>query len=254
MFNKDKISFEENSVLVDCVGTSRQEIINCVYAIAKEIVETLNIANLNSIRIKDIDLFDSVFGSANIHGNIILSYSTAVNLSKKEDLVHKRALSTIWHEFYHLFDYENVGQNIFKRVTKNNSDKLAVSFMLWSEFFATYKTYEIYEVTDFYDSFECVFTNDGDLMKKKYYTSRIFAYYINCNHSPKCDRLIEEHFNRNYVVEIVDKYIELLYRYPNITEVDLIEIDRLIGLLVDKKFDFEELQTIDLGLYIKNKN
>lgn len=258
MFTKDDVFFEDEDIFVDCFCKQKEEIVAGVYETVRDIADKLNITTLNSVRIKDINLYENNYGNANFVGDIELSYVMAVNLCKNSlidnEELYKKSLATIWHELYHISDIEKV-YNVIVKAKNYNETSLKEQFRLWTEFFSTYQTYEIQEDMQIYDSFYSVFNGKDDIKEKLYYTSRIFAYYLKPNHNKKCDELITSYLNINCVADVKEKYQHLLSVYPLITEVDLAELERLINSALEKNdlSGFEPINMMDWLSKIKIK-
>ena len=244
------VTFADDCMLANYLCKDKQKVIDAVYRVSKEIVDKLGITTLNSVVIKDIEINETVFGTANFNGKITLSYGTAIHLIKNaeihNDMAYRNSLSTIWHELYHVYDLESFFSTILIRSKKHNRDTIIDNFGVWTEFFATYKTYEICEDTRLYDSFASVFEHKTEA-DKKYYASRIFAYYLKDNHNRICDELIDKYLNTKNIHTLSDKYKYMLSIYPNITENDLLELNGAMDSVVNTKTDFNELKPIDMA-------
>lgn len=255
MFTEANIQFEDG-ILIAVSESRKENIRKKLYVLVSEMAEKLALNSLENVIIKSKILFDSKAGTAYEDNTIELSFSVASTLTNDPDHTHpdqyKDALATLYHEGYHISDYQKVMQKL-----SNPSSAVLIGYKIWTEFLAVYKTYHICEQDHQYRSFEIVFSkHPKDKTDCRYFTSHLMGYFLHKDHSHECDQLIHHFLNTNYIEATTHHLQEMLDRYPNISTDEFLTLKRLFEKLLCDKIDtsnFKELRQEDYIRMLRDK-
>lgn len=257
MLTKENIIFEDNILIVGD-SQDKERIRNRIFELAKSMILDLGLPLLNKIYIKRQMLCDNHHGAARGDNEIELSFETATKLALDDIPSNSKrrqdALATLYHEGYHLFDYRRVKKKLIPSCPSilDKQSKVSRGYSLWTEFHAMYSTFNICEKESKYESFEKVFSerqrNPDDC---RYFASQIMGYWLNKGHDPKCDRLVVQYLNLDYIEEAKQHLQDMLTRYHNISCHDLESLSDLFDKLVSNEIDLSKLQPLSQGDFLK---
>lgn len=238
MLTRDDIVFEEDYYAHTHIH-SQEEVKEALVKLIRAFVAELGIKRLDKVLIKKTDFFDTELGIANYKNyTIVLANNIAYCLADKNARFYQRSLAVLKHELYHFQDFQNLLLNrVFKRVPEINAEILD-DFHYWSEFFASFSTFDVCEDDDLYSSFEAVFDKSYSTAKeKKYYTCRLFGYYLHENHSKRCDELIVKNLSDRALEKTSSSFKSVLQSYPKYTAEQLKDIRLAISEVIEKQED-----------------
>ena len=238
MLIKDNIIFEED-LFANSHIYSQEEVKEALIELIGTFVAELGIKRLDRVIIKKTIFFDTNLGIANYRNyTIVLANNIAYCLVDKNARFYQRSLAVLKHELYHFQDFQNLLLNrVFKRVPEINVEVLD-DFHYWSEFFASFSTFDVCEDEDLYVSFEAVFDKSSSTAQdKKYYTCRLFGYYLHENHSKRCDELIAKHLSDTVLEKTANSFKFVLQNYPKYTAEQLKSIRLTISEVIEKQED-----------------
>lgn len=238
MLTRDDIVFEEDYYAHSHIH-SQDEVKEALVELINTFVAELGIKRLDKVIVKKTDFFDTKLGIANYKNyTIVLANNIAYCLADKNARFYQRSLAVLKHELYHFQDFQNLLLNrVFKRVPEINAEILD-DFHYWSEFFASFSTFDVCEDEDLYSSFEAVFDKSYSTAKeKKYYTCRLFGYYLHENHSKRCDELIGKNLSDKALEKTSSSFKSVLQSYPNYTAEQLKDIRLAISEVIEKQED-----------------
>lgn len=250
MFTEDNIQFE-SEILILRNESTKEAIRNKLNLLANQMIEQLELDSLEKIIIKPQVLFDSNMGTAYADKTIKLSFSIASLLANGPDGgnydKYMDALATLYHEGYHISDY----QQVMRKIVNPSSTALA-GYIIWTEFFAVYSTHYICEQDHQYSSFESVFSKyPKDEEKCRYYTSHLMGYFLHDEHSSECERLANQFLNTKHI-EVTRQHLRgMLERYPNISIDDLKTLKELFDKLLCDKIDMRDFKAISQADFMK---
>lgn len=238
MLTRDDIVLEED-LYAHAHVHSQDEVKEALVELINAFVVELGIKRLDKVIVKKTDFFDTKLGISSYKNfTIVLANSVAFCLADKSARFYQRHLAVLKHELYHFQDFQNL---LFNRILKRISeidDEVMDSFHHWTEFYASYSTFDVYEDDDLYKSFESVFdksySSDAD---KKYYTCRLFGYYLHENHSERCEELMTKHLSDGALEKTVNSFKSVLQSYPKYTAEQLKSISLAISEVIDKQDD-----------------
>ena len=238
MLTQDDIVFEEDLYANSHIH-SQEEVKEALVELIRAFVVELGIKRLDKVIVKKTDFFDTELGVANYKNyTIVLANRTAYCLADKNARFYQQHLAVLKHELYHFQDFQNLLLNmVVKRVPEINAEA-AEDFRYWSEFFASFSTFDVCEDEDLYSSFEAVFDKSYSTAKeKKYYTCRLFGYYLQDKHSERCDELIAKHLSDKALEKTVNSFKSVLQSYPKYTAEQLKNIRLAISEVIEKQED-----------------
>lgn len=238
MLTKDDIVFEEDAYAHAHIH-SQEEVKEAIVELICDFTDELGIKRLDKVIVKKTDFFDTELGVANYKNyTIVLANRTAYCLADKNARFYQQHLAVLKHELYHFQDFQNLLLNrAFKRVSEINAEVL-VDFHYWSEFYASFSSFNVCEDEDLYTSFESVFEkSDSTDREKKYYTCRLFGYYLHDQHSKQCDELIEKRLSVKALEKTMVSFKSVLQSYPQYTSEQLRNIRVAISEVIDKQDD-----------------
>ena len=115
-----------------------------------------------------------------------------------------------------------------------------------------YSTFNICEKESKYESFEMVFSErQRNFDDCRYFASQIMGYWLNIGHDSKCDRLVAQYLNPDYVEGAKQILQDMLTRYQNISCDDLESLSDLFDKLVSNEIDLSKLQPLSQGEFLK---
>lgn len=255
MLKQEQILIEDSPFINDkssYIDIDKAKRILC--EIANQIIDALNIQSLASIKIREPNLFENKLGRTNsqiVDGKMIshieLAYEVFVNVyidiehSNFEN--HIKSVSTIWHEFYHVYDNENLFQYT---MIPSDINRTELSYYIcgkkyWSEFFVNYKTFEYYEteykydmLADSYNLFKEVSSHNNmheaipEYQKYIYCLSTVLGYACNSNHNVLCDDTLGQIKEQNFVDSVKNQLLYILNHYPtDLTYSDLVKLGEI---------------------------
>lgn len=238
MLTKDDVVFEED-LFANSHIHSQEEVKEALVELIRAFIAELGIKRLDTIIVKKTDFFDTELGIANYKNyTIVLANNVAYCLADKNARFYQHSLAVLKHELYHFLDFQNLLLNrVFKRVPEINAEVLD-DFHYWSEFFASFSTFDVCEDEDLYNSFEAVFDKSYSTAKeKKYYTCRLFGYYLHENHDKRCDELIAQHLSDKVLEKTANSFKSVLQSYPKYTAEHLKNIRLAISEVIEIKED-----------------
>lgn len=243
MFTEANVQFD-SEFLVAVDENRKEEIRRKLYVLVAKMIEQLNLRSLEEVVIKSQILFDSNLGTAYAGKTIKLSFSVASILANGPDSSHPEkypdALATLYHEGYHISDYQQVRLKLL-----NLSPDATIGYKAWTEFFAVYATHSICEQDHQYRSFESAFSKyPKDEEKCRYYTSHLMGYLLHENHSPKCEQLVNQFLNTKHIEATKHHLQGMLERYANISVADLTTLKELFDKLLCDKIDMSDFRVI----------
>lgn len=156
MFTKENIIVQNDTLGFlnpKCDMTDYEKNTDDLYKLVTKIIEELHIISLLKVTVKDVNLFEKEGGRAMftinnhmISSEIEISRKTYVQFNNKNNIELKnKALATIHHELYHIFDRENLyNKFIDVRIPSKELGYYKIGMQYWGEFFAYYKTKELY--------------------------------------------------------------------------------------------------------------
>ena len=236
MLTKDDIVFEEDYYAHTHIH-SQDEVKESLVELINTFIPELGIKRLDKVIVKKTDFFDTKLGVANYKNyTIVLANSVAFCLADKSARFYQRNLAVLKHELYHFQDFQNLLLNrVLKRISEIN-DEVMGNFHYWTEFYASYSTFDVYEDDDLYKSFEDVFdksySSDAD---KKYYTCRLFGYYLHNDHSERCNSLIAKYLSEEVVEKTANSFRSVLQGYPKFSAEQLKDIGITIGEVINRQ-------------------
>lgn len=238
MHTKDDIIFEEDLFAHSHIH-SQEEVKEALVELIRAFVAELGIKRLDKVLVKKTDFFDTELGIANYKNyTIVLANNIAYCLADKNARFYQRSLAVLKHELYHFQDFQNLLLNrVLKRIPEINAEVLD-DFHYWSEFFASFSTFDVCEDENLYASFEAVFGKSYSTdNEKKYYTCRLFGYYLHDKHSERCDELIAKHLSDKALEKTVSSFKSVLQSYPKYTAEQLKNIRLAISEVIEKQDD-----------------
>lgn len=238
MLTKDDIVFEEDYYAHTHIY-SQDEVKEALVELINAFVVELGIKRLDKVIVKKTDFFDTKLGIASYKNyEIVLANSVAFCLVDKSARFYQRNLAVLKHELYHFQDFQNLLLNrAFKRIPEINAEILD-DCHYWSEFFASFSTFDVCEDEDLYSSFEAVFDKSySTANEKKYYTCRLFGYYLNENHSKRCDELMAKYLSDKALGKTASCFQSVLQSYPKYTAEQLKNIRLAINEVIEKQED-----------------
>lgn len=238
MLTQDDIVFEED-LFANSHMHSQEEVKEALVALIRDFVAELGIKRLDKVIVKKTDFFDMERGVANYKNyTIVLANRTAYSLADKNARFYQQHLAVLKHELYHFQDFQNFLLNrVLKRGPEINAE-VVEDFCYWSEFFASFATFDVCEDEDLYSSFEEVFDKSSSTVKeKKYYTCRLFGYYLQDKHSERCDELIAKYLSDKVLEKTVNNFKAVLQSYPKYTDEQLKNIRLAINEVIEKQKD-----------------
>lgn len=249
MFSKADVIFESSHFIAEkALQIDKQVILESVHRVAADILQELQIHSLNKIIIKNLNLFDNVLGTArmnSMNSSIALSFEAAIQLSDIDNEMYQEGLSVLYHEMYHIKDYEIMGSSLLNHASNNSV--IETGYDLWTEFFATYSSFNVYEAECVYDSFDtCFLTWDSPLENKKYFLSHLMGYYLNSEHSSRCEQLINKHLCKKHVQRLSTHITDMLKQYPSVSMTKFEELEILISKVATTKYDIAECREISI--------
>ena len=252
MLTKDDIVFEEDLFAHSHIY-SQEEVKEVLIELIRTFVTELTIKRLDKVIIKKTVIADTELGIANYKNyTIVLANKVAFCLADKSSQNYKRSLATLKHELYHFQDFQNLLINaVLKRIPEIN-DEILDDFYYWSEFFATFSTFDICESESLYSSFESVFRkSDSTDKEKKYYTYRLFGYYLHENHSKQCDELVEKYLSNNALEQTANSFRSMLQSYPKYTAEQLKNTRLIISEAIKKQEDIATYTPVSREDFLK---
>lgn len=124
----------------------------------------------------------------------------------------------------------NIGNRTINHVSCFD-DTLQNGYTYWTEFYASYSTFDIFEDIGLYASFKAIFERkDASEGKKKYFTARVFGYYLHENHPARCDNLIKRYLSKDDIEKATESFKSVMNSYPAYTDYQL----RNIGIEMSK--------------------
>lgn len=231
MLSRDSIVFEYDT-LAHAHTVSQDTVKDALVVLVNEFITELGIFRLDKVIVKETNFFETELGLANYKNfTIVLANQIAYRLTDKGNRFYRSALAVLKHEMYHFLDYQNLLLNrVRKHITQFN-DEILMDYKYWTEFFASFSTFEVCEDEDLYASFKSVFEKSYSSSEdKKYYTCRLFGYYLHDNHSKLCDELVAKYLSNDAIEEITINFKSVLQSYPNFSTEQL----RNIGLAISK--------------------
>lgn len=236
MLTKDDIVFEEDYYAHTHIY-SQDEVKEALVELINAFVVELGIKRLDKVIVKKTDFFDTKLGIASYKNyEIVLANSVAFCLVDKSARFYQRNLAVLKHELYHFQDFQNLLLNrVLKRISEIN-DEVIGNFHYWTEFYASYSTFDVCEDDDLYKSFEDVFeksySSDAD---KKYYTCRLFGYYLHNNHSERCDDLIAKYLSDEAIEKTANSFRSVLQNYPKFSAEQLKGVGIAVGEVINRQ-------------------
>lgn len=234
MFIKEDIIIsKDNFINKKCDMINYDENIEALFVLADKIIKDLKIVSLSKIKIKNINFFDNeagkvtfIFNSGEMASEIELSRKTFAQFNNPQNTVLKNeALATIYHEFYHIYDRENIIYKI-NTLLLSQDDLLyyKIGIKYWSEFFAYYKTcnlhisdYPFRQFNSLYQKMKQYKPNEDIIYEFFYFVSNIIAYILNGKYLNKLDESIELnifHKDKGFI-SLSNELNKILYDYPN---------------------------------------
>lgn len=249
MLTQENIIFENACFIAESIlQINKEAIVKSIYKQVIPILEELKIYSLQKIIIKDLSLFDCILGTArmnSISSTIKLSYQTAIQLSDVSHREHNEGLATLYHEMYHIKDYENIGKQLLHASEKTAETE--TGYDLWTEFFATYSSFSVCESSHVYESFDSCFNKwDSPINDKKYYLSHLMGYYLNKGHSSTCEQLISKHLCKKYVQQLSVKLMSILEQYPAVSIKNIEELKTLMDKVATNKYDLSDSKEVSI--------
>lgn len=238
MLTKDDIVFEEDLYAHSHVH-SQEKVSEALVELINTFAAELGIKRLDKVIVKKTDFFDTELGLANYKKyTIVLANSVAFCLADKSARFYQRSLAVLKHELYHFQDYQNLRINVIcKHVSEINTEVLD-DFRCWTEFFASFSTFEVCEDENLYTSFESVLKKGYSTVNdKKYYTCRLFGYYLHGSHSEQCDKLVAKYLLKNALDNATNSFKSILQSYPQYSTEQLRNIGLAISEVIDKQDD-----------------
>lgn len=205
-----------------------------LYALISKIIKELNITSLSKVIIKNINLFDNEAGKAtttinrdNILSEIELSRKTFVQFDNNRNVeLRNQAIATIYHEFYHVHDKENIYNKLnIPMLYSEDLKYYKIGVKYWSEFFAYYNTCNLYISNYPYIQFDNIYIEGrrnnrldaNSIQNLFYFISNIIAYSSQNKCLDEFDNYISLSYlskNINYII-LSNKLNEIRYDYPN---------------------------------------
>lgn len=248
MFTKENIIIHNDILKIlnpKCDMTDYNKNTNDLYDLITKIIDELHIVSLTKVCVKDIAIFEKENGRAifNVNDNVLFSEieinrKTYVQFNNYTNIeLRNEALSTIYHELYHIYDKENLYRKFRNiQISPEEVKYYKIGIQYWSEFFAYFKTRELYMSIYPIQFFNAVYAN-SDLSKEEkfnnllYTISIICAYMTNEKYMKDLGRTTYYYYykdNKN-IIEIKNKLDSIISNYPkNITTIDVfIELGKL---------------------------
>lgn len=238
MLSRDNIVFEFDA-LAHVHTVSQDTVKDELVVLVNKFIAELGIYGLDKIVVKETKLWDVERGLADYKSNTItLANNIAYCLADKSSLLYPSPLAVLKHEMYHFLDYQNLVLNR----ARNNITQLDADFWnnyrYWTEFFASYSTFEVCEDEELYSSFESVFEKSNSTCKeKKYFTCRLFGYYLHDSHSEKCDKLVAQYLSGKALEKTVSSFKSVLQSYPCYSAEQIINAGLAINEVIETKDD-----------------
>lgn len=160
--------------------------------LSNQIIEKYDIKTLSTIEIYFDSLLNKKLGQAIYNFNhrtskVQLDQSIFSNFNRKEqEEIQQKALATIYHEFYHIYDKENYWDMFLTRLPNNDKTYFQTGSKYWGEFYAYYKSGEIYadeyvvnEVTKLYSKSKTKKLDESEQQSYFYFISKFIAFSLN---------------------------------------------------------------------------
>lgn len=210
--------------------------------LVNQIIDELQIQHPIELHIKPFLFFEEVDGSENTcvkNGSIVSKIELSRKVyngfnSKENEELKKKSLATIYHEMYHVKDYEIVIPIINNHINTPDKYLLLLGIHYWCEFNAYRKTmnihmtdYAINKYNDIYDNISRKKPNFNDVKNFFYMLSLIAAYSTDENFISKMNNdtwfnLIE---NTQNIEHLFNLFNSMNHTYPeSMTYKNLIEI------------------------------
>lgn len=238
MLSRDNIVFEYD-VLAHAHTVSQDIVKDELVTLINDLLNELQIIRLDQVVVKETKFFETELGIANYENyTIVLANRIAYHLADKSNRFYQSSLAVLMHELYHFLDYQNLLLNCARKQIPQLSAAVLNDYRCWTEFFASYSIFEVCEDENLYTSFESVFAKGYSTDKdKKYYTCRLFGYYLHGGHSERCDKLVAKYLSKNALEKATSSFQSILQNYPQYSTEQLRNIGLAISEVIDKQDD-----------------
>lgn len=229
MFTKEDIIISDFvSSELKCIKINLDNQINDLYILVSRVINELKINSLSKILIVDFSSSQNTngrtlysLGNSSMSSQIEIDKNIFINFNNRDIDLKNKALETIYHELYHVYNEENLFYKFGNaKIPIEDSPYCKIGTKCWAEYLSYYKTKE-FHMSDYpFEEFDLIYniiqqrkTNQEVINRFLYMVSNICAYVSNEQYIKKLEATT--YF---FAISKEPRYIEMINQLSNILE------------------------------------